>query len=138
MSNKGIGNLFEQELDKLLYEHDFWVHRLTQNARGQPADIIAVKDDQADLIDCKVCTHDTFDLARVEENQQLAMTHWNNCGNDNAWFALKTSFGVYMLSWEAVRNVMKTSRVLNMRRIAALGETIEEWLDRNGGYYGDC
>ena len=43
ISNKKLGNSFEEEFAELLYEHGFWVHLLQQNAAGQPADIIATK-----------------------------------------------------------------------------------------------
>ena len=54
MSNKKLGNSFEAELCEILSQHGFWAHNLAQNAAGQPADVIAVKDGEAFLIDCKV------------------------------------------------------------------------------------
>ena len=49
-SNKKLGNLFEREFCEILAQHGFWVHNLTQNANGQPADIIAVRNGQAYLV----------------------------------------------------------------------------------------
>lgn len=60
MSNKKLGNDFESEFCKILSEHGYWCHNMAQNAAGQPADVIAVKDTIAYLIDCKVCSNDKF------------------------------------------------------------------------------
>lgn len=56
MVNKIAGNRFEAELCGILAEHGFWAHNMAQNQAGQPADIIAVKDGWAVLIDCKLCS----------------------------------------------------------------------------------
>lgn len=66
MSNKSLGNSFETELCNLLSVNGFWVHNFASKSEGQPADIIAVKDQKAYLIDCKVCTNNTFPLSRIE------------------------------------------------------------------------
>ena len=71
--NKKIGNDFEQDLCEKLSEYGFWTHNLTMNKAGQPADIVAVKNKIAYLIDAKVCSNDIFPLSRVEENQDLAI-----------------------------------------------------------------
>ena len=82
MSNKKSGNQFESELCEILSMYGFWCHNLAQNSAGQPADVIAVRNREAYLIDCKVCsTNKGFALNRMEENQDLAMNLWNECGN---------------------------------------------------------
>lgn len=98
-SNKKLGNDFESEFCGLLSTFGFWVHNMAQNAAGQPADVIAVKNGRAYLIDCKVCSHDVFDMNRIESNQEYSMALWKECGNGKGWFALKLSNGdIYMLS----------------------------------------
>ncbi len=98
MSNRATGTRFEQELCELLAEHGFWAHNLTQNQAGQPADIIAVKGNYAVLIDCKVCSTNSFRLSRIEENQEMAMLRWYATGNDHSYFALKMLSGeIYMM-----------------------------------------
>lgn len=99
MSNKSEGNAFEKEFCELLGQNGFWVHNLQQNSFGQPADVIAVKEGKAFLIDCKVCSDDTFCLSRIEENQTLAMMHWKKCGNGLGWFALKFTDEIYMVPY---------------------------------------
>ena len=91
MFNRQIGNKFEEEFAKKLYDHGYWVHRITQNASGQPADIIAIKGYSVSLIDCKVCTKDYLDLSRIEENQVLAMTLFDERTKrpSVSWFAIK-------------------------------------------------
>ena len=98
MNNKTLGNSFEQELCERLSEHGFWTHNLAMNKAGQPADILAVRNKIAYLIDAKVCSSRGFALSRVEENQELAMSLWNARGNGQGWFALKVPTGdIYMI-----------------------------------------
>ena len=52
MSNKKIGNGFETEFCEKLFQNGYWVHNIAQNAAGQPADVIAVRNGVAFLIDC--------------------------------------------------------------------------------------
>ena len=65
MSNKSTGTKFELELSKALADRGFWVHRLQDNQNGQPCDLIACRNGQAWLIDCKDCQGDFFQLSRI-------------------------------------------------------------------------
>lgn len=101
MTNRALGCGFEQELCNLLAEHGYWAHNLAQNQIGQPADVIAVKDSVAVLIDCKVCTNNRFPLSRIECNQEGAMTLWKARGNVYCYFAMKLADGsIYMVSFD--------------------------------------
>ena len=53
-SNRKTGTTFESELCEILSQNGFWAHNLAQNSAGQPADVIAVRNKTAYLIDCKV------------------------------------------------------------------------------------
>lgn len=88
MSNRADGNDFEQVFAEALARNGFWATRLRQKAAGQPADVLAVKDGKAMLIDCKRCEHDYFDTRRIEPNQIEAMQLWEACGNGEGRFAL--------------------------------------------------
>lgn len=103
MINKKLGNKFEKELSEILYNAGYWVHLLNQNKNGQPADIIAVKNKKAYLIDAKVCSLEKFAFKRVEENQQLSMQMFIDCGNTTPYFALKARNEIYMLSYKTIR-----------------------------------
>lgn len=118
MSNKRLGNKFEVEFCELLHSKGWWALNISQNQLGQPADIVAVKDGKALLIDCKVCSSDRFVLSRVEPNQEISMTRWHKCNNGTAYFALKTSQGVYMLPFEKVRLYLANDvKSLNLNEI---------------------
>ena len=65
MSNKKIGNGFEAEFCEKLFQNGYWVHNLSQNAAGQPADVVAVKNGVPYLIDCKVCSGKVFSVSRI-------------------------------------------------------------------------
>ena len=131
MSNKKIGNRFESELCDILSEHGFWVHLLNQNKSGQPADIIAVRNKVSHLIDAKVCSNNTFPFSRIEENQDLAMELWKDCGNGLGWFALKirdTDNQIYMISHYTMKAYRNRQASLSEKEIVELGIPIERWV----------
>jgi Holliday junction resolvase len=99
--NRTVGGHFEEELCELLAENGWWAHNMAQNQVGQPADVIAVKDNIAVLIDCKVCLNNRFPLSRVECNQEGAMTLWETRGNAYCYFAMKLADGeIYMVHYD--------------------------------------
>ena len=129
MTNKKIGNDFEQELCDKLSEYGFWVHNLAMNKSGQPADIIAVKNKTAYLIDAKVCSSRGFTLSRMEENQDLAMELWNGCGNGQGWFALKVPTGeIYMIPHICIQAYKSRQSSLSFNEIHELGKPIGKWV----------
>ena len=128
MSNKKLGNSFEAELCEILAEHGWWSHNLAQNAAGQPADVIAVKDGEAFLIDCKVCSQGKFQYSRIEENQDLSMALWRDCGNGQGWFALKFDDGIFMVERESIRNCSHLHPAMTAELADMYGYSLEEWL----------
>ena len=129
MSNKKIGNDFENEFCNLLSVNGFWVHNLAQNQAGQPADVIAVRDGGSFLIDCKVCSTGRFQLKRIEENQQLAMQHWLDMGNDEAWFALKIENDIVMITYLDLMCFKMIQSSLNTSEILEHGVKFEKWVN---------
>lgn len=130
-SNKALGNAFEQELCELLAKHGFWTHNMAMNKSGQPADIIAVMNTRAHLIDAKVCSSRGFALSRMEENQDLAMELWKECGNGHGWFALKVPTGeIYMIPYLTVKAYQQNQSMLSFDEIHNLGIPIERWVQR--------
>lgn len=127
-SNRAVGNEFEQELCELLYAYGFWSHNLKQNNSGQPADVIAVKNKIAYLIDCKDCSSKGFDLRRVEDNQITAMLLWNECGNGQGWFALRVEDEIYMLPFFMVMAHKSKQSSLSFAEIHELGKPLETWV----------
>ena len=129
MTNKKLGNGFERQFAELLSQSGFWVHLLAQNQDGQPADIIAVKRKKAYLIDCKVCsTEKGFDLSRVEENQESAMTLWNDCENGNGYFALLLGEKIYMVDFPTIRVYRRIQSVMPVKYIEECATPVEVWL----------
>lgn len=129
MSNRKIGNTFEQEFCDLLSEKGFWVHNLAQNAFGQPADVIAVKKKKAYLIDCKECSSNKFDLTRIEENQALSMELWNACGNGEGWFAIKMQGKIIMVSYDVMK-FCEGYKTLSFQKLWEYGAPINLWLEK--------
>lgn len=130
-SNRAVGNEFEQDLCEMLYECGFWSHNLKQNNSGQPADVIAVRNKVAHLIDAKDCSSKGFDLRRIEENQILAMRLWEECGNGQGWFALRVNDEVYMLSYPIVMVLQKGSRrSIPLEDIPNFARPFREWVKK--------
>ena len=131
-SNRKIGNTFENVFCQQLFDKGFWVHNLTQNSAGQPADLIAVKNGKAFLIDCKVCENNKFPLSRIEPNQHTAMSLWKQSGNGNGWFALRLNDGcsVYMLDHDLMRAFSVGSSTINEDSIRHYGQDFEKWVKR--------
>lgn len=130
MNNKTLGNNFEIELCERLSEYGFWTHNLAMNKSGQPADIIAVRNKVAYLIDAKVCSSRGFALSRVEENQDLAMDLWNKQGNGQGWFALKVKDEIYMIPHFCIKAYMKQQSTLSLEEIITLSKPLEKWVAR--------
>ena len=128
-NNKYLGNKFEKELSEILYDAGYWVHLLNQNKNGQPADIIAVKNNRAFLIDAKVCTHEFFAFARVEDNQRMAMGMWIESGNTTPYFALKARNEVYMVAYDTIKDLIKKGKKrLNFEDMNKYGTRLATWL----------
>lgn len=131
MDNKTLGNHFEEELCDILAKKGFWVHNLAMNKAGQPADILAVRNRVSYLIDAKVCSDKGFALSRIEENQDLSMTLWNECGNGQGWFAIKLPTGeIYMLPHILVIAYKRVKSALTPADIHALGTEFAKWVVR--------
>lgn len=128
MNNKQAGNNFEREFCEQLARDKFWAHFMGGSKNGQPADIIAVRNEHAYLIDTKDCQNDRFVLSRIENNQDMAMRYWEMCGNNQGIFALNTSKGVYMLRYGVVQ-VLEIAGIksLNMQAIEQYCTPYEEW-----------
>lgn len=126
-SNRALGDTFEQELCDLLFGYGFWAHDMKQNNAGQPADVIAVRNGKAYLIDAKVCSVKGFDLRRVEENQDLAMTLWKERGNGEGWFALKVEEKVFMIPHFTIIAYRNSQSFLSFSEIFECGKLLEQW-----------
>lgn len=129
MNNKTIGNSFEQELCEKLSTYGFWCHNLAMNKAGQPADVIAVRNKVAYLIDAKVCSSRGFALSRMEENQELSMELWGECGNGQGWFAIKLpTEEIYMLPYICIQGYRRVQSTLSFSEIHELGKPLEKWV----------
>lgn len=129
-SNKAVGNHFEADLCEILFQNGFWAHNMAQTQAGQPADVIAVKNQKAYLIDCKVCTTGKgFDLRRVEDNQEMAMTLWRERGNKEGWFAIRLPDGtIHMVSFLTIRLLRAMRTNLTEGLIRENGWPLKEWI----------
>ena len=133
MINKKLGNDFEQELCEILADAGYWTHNFANRKNGQPADIIAVKNGKAYLIDAKECTREIFSLKRMEYNQELSMGLWIECGNIDPYFALKARNEIYMVSYEFIKELAEQGKKqLNLEDMNKYGVRLATWLRIKG------
>ena len=133
MINKKLGNDFEQELCQILADAGYWTHNFASRKNGQPADIIAVKNGKAYLIDAKECTREIFSLKRMECNQELSMGLWIECGNIEPYFALKARNEIYMVAYTVVMDlILEGKKQLNLEDMNKYGVRLATWLKFNG------
>ena len=126
MTNRKQGNSFETELCEFLSSNGFWCHNFAVKKEGQPADVIAVRNGNSYLIDCKVCsTNRGFAVSRIEENQELSMTLWENCGNGVGWFAMLVGDSVYMVAHNHLKYIAQGSSYVIPEQI---GIHIDTWV----------
>lgn len=138
MSNKAAGTKFEKEFAEILAKHWFWVHIFQDNKNGQPCDVIAVKNGDAYLIDCKDCQSDVFALSRIEENQMNSMTLFSMMGNKVGMFAIRFPDGqVYLLPYTKIQKMQDAGfKQINSSVCRTQGMVLERWLewsDRDAG-----
>lgn len=128
MSNKKRGTAYEVQVAQKLYDNGFWVTLLTASQSGQPADIIAIKNNTFALIDAKLCSNDRFLLSRVEPNQMRAMNLLTSRSrNAIACFVLGMSSGNYIVSWETISEMLNTGVKSIKESECVQFITLEDW-----------
>ena len=130
VTNRLAGLSFESDLAKILHGCGFWVHQVQQNAAGQPADLIAVRNGKAFLIDAKDCSNDRFVLSRIEQNQHLAMRMFSQKAKTVPMFALRMGEEIYMLSYVEAHQqlLLKKQKSLSRYWCEVNLPTFEEWV----------
>lgn len=130
VSNKSAGTAFEQEFAKRLAGYGFWVHRMQDNQNGQPFDLIAAKNKNTLVMDCKACQYEDFSLYRIEENQLNAMKLWQECGNIEGVFIIKTPKEIRVLKCSVAEYLIESGhRRLKGKKIFENTVSVGEWLN---------
>lgn len=132
MNNKSNGTAFEKEFAELLSEHGFWVHRMQDNVNGQPFDVIAAKNNDTMIFDCKDCRSNIFYLRRIEENQRNAMKLWEECGNPEGVFAVRyPDGGVFLFPISEIDKALSDGmRYIDREHAKYYGAPLNTWLER--------
>lgn len=129
-ANKKNGNSFESEFCEMLAKNGFWAHNMTQNQAGQPADVLAVRNGKAYLIDCKLCSAKGFSLERIEPNQETAMDLWASCGNPFGIFAVKYNGKVFMISILSLKTLRRCgTSTIGVKQLPVIGIPFERWVE---------
>lgn len=123
LNNKKIGSDFENRFCEYLRRNGYWVHFMNPAPNGsQPFDILAVKGLQNGMaivcaFDCKTLKGDRFPLGRIEDNQEMAFAHLNNCGVHNTYFAIEREKNkvIYLPSQEAIKAKENGEKSIDLR-----------------------
>lgn len=108
MNNKKLGDDFEQEIVEWFAESGYWAHFLSPDKRGaQPFDIIAARNGEIIVGDCKTSSRKTFSINRLEDNQILAFERWIACGNNSPYIFIKHNRLVYFVPYTYLRSKEK-------------------------------
>lgn len=101
-NNKKLGSKFEKDFADFLANQGYWIHYIEGDAHtgSQPCDLIAIKNNNPMLIDCKTLNNKNglFSLSRIEENQRLAYKKFKKCGNNNYYLAILWDNDIYMVN----------------------------------------
>ena len=101
-----VGKDFEEQLCWLLSDNGYYVIYNEKGIEGsQPADIIAIKDNIATLIECKNLENKTgiFNLNRLEANQWLAYKRLKETHNSNMIVAIKWDNNIYFINFDLLQ-----------------------------------
>lgn len=108
MNNKKLGTEFEREVVKLLSQKGYWVHFITPDASGkQPFDIIASKDNEPFVADCKTSSARWFNISRLEDNQIMAFDLWLRTGNSSAFIFIKYNEKIYQIPYRMLKGLKR-------------------------------
>ena len=131
ISNKATGTKFEEEFADRLSAEGFWVHRFQDNKNGQPCDVVAARNGETYLVDCKDCQKDVFELRRMEENQYNAMLLFHMTGNSRGMFAVRFQGAqVYLVDFQVLKHLKNKGRkTIPKSAMPTYGRTLESWLD---------
>lgn len=101
-----LGKDFEEQLCWWLSGNGYYVIYNEKGMSGsQPADIIAIKNNIATLIECKHLENKTgiFNLSRLEANQFLAYKKFKEKNNTNMIVAIKWDNKVYFINFDLLQ-----------------------------------
>ena len=129
MSNKSTGTKFEKEFAAALADHWFWVHLFQDNQNGQPCDVVAARNGETYLFDCKECQGEFFLLKRMEENQYNAMKLFELAGNGKGMFAIRfRKEKIFLIEYDRLEE-MRTAgfKRINETVCRTQGKDLEEW-----------
>lgn len=122
MNNKRLGTAFEKECLELLKVYGWWAHFISPNERGaQPFDIIAVKNGQALVFDCKTSNKKMFNINRLEENQKFAFQKWIEAGNSMPIILVKFKNEIYRVDYD----LLKQKETINLKDCTPFELTLE-------------
>lgn len=141
MINKVRGTKFENKLCAELSNNGVWCRLMYPAPDGsQPFDVMAISPKGALFcFECKDCLNDTFQLSRIESNQEISLTRLMYQYNliNRVFFAFNTSLGIYILNADYVleeyRKYMFTKKdsKLTLKYIMTCGVELKKFIEES-------
>lgn len=108
MNNKKLGTEFEEDMVEWFAKNGYWAHFLSPDKRGaQPFDIVAARNGETVVGDCKTCSRNTFSISRLEDNQISAFERWIACGNSSPYVFVKYRDAVWFIPYTYLKHAKK-------------------------------
>ena len=104
MNNKVLGNTFERLFVEKLKDNGFWAHFIEPNRSGaQPFDVIAIRDGQTYVFDCKTSMKDSIGMNRLQLNQEFAFEKIQQAGCWHTYLAVLHEGRVYCVHYNQLK-----------------------------------
>ncbi|WP_249961681.1 hypothetical protein [Histophilus somni] len=127
MLSRDYGKRTEEKVAEYFSEKGYWVYQFPQSIKGQPADLIVVKNNIATLIEVKHCKNDRFTLNRIEPNQLTTFNFFKSKGNTNHKIAIQFKSGLFLLDFSYIDILIKSEvKSLSIDTVEELGERLNE------------
>lgn len=112
MSNVNIGNKTERQIISVFNKYGYWVYNTPHKVNGQPVDIIAIRKNNAWLVDAKhlESRSASFSFDRIEPNQITTCLYASTFAQiDNVGFAIEyeRTGGVYWFPFKKYQELDK-------------------------------
>lgn len=129
MSQSAAGRNFEDRVLKIFSDAGYWTYAMSNGPRGQPFDLMAVRDGRCIAIEVKHLAQPIFYSSRVETNQAVAIKYYMRRGN-GAFFIFGDEAEQYIWRADAVMAILDRQKGFDVR--LPPGERLEDYLDEHG------
>lgn len=127
MLSRDYGKNTEEKVAEYFAEKGYWVYQFPQSIKGQPTDLIVVKNNIATLIEVKHCKNDRFTFNRIEPNQLTTFNFFKSKGNTKHKIAIQFKSGLYLMDFSYIDILINADiKSISVDTVEELGERLNE------------